>query len=73
MTDKETQLFESWIRDKKLTSTDLVQIIELCCTYGNIRPVSEYAKLHKLSYQGVIKTRNIIEILGVKCVVENNY
>jgi hypothetical protein len=64
--------FGRYCHEKGASTDMLLKIIELAITYGNIRTVSDYAKQNNLSYQGVVKTRNIVEILGVKCVVENN-
>ena len=56
----------------KIDNQDMVQIIELLGSYLNLMTISEYAKHHNKSYNGVKKHRNIITIFGNKYVLENN-
>jgi hypothetical protein len=54
-----------------LSESDLVQIIELSINLAGIYPVSGAVKLTGKTYNGLIKTRPVIEILGKKCVILN--
>lgn len=54
-----------------LSNGDLVQIIELCGSFLNIKSIPEYAKENNISYNGVKKCRNIVEIFGCKFVIDN--
>jgi len=56
----------------KLNNSDLIQIIELCGMYLNLKTIPEYAKQNKMSYNGVKKFRNIVKIFGCKFVVDND-
>ena len=53
------------------TNSDLVQIIELCGNLADLKTIVKYGKDNNLSYNGVKKTRNIIELFGVKFVVDD--
>ena len=54
-----------------LDNDSMVQLIELCGRYLNLRTIPQYAKENGMSYNGVKKHRNIISIFGVKYVVDN--
>lgn len=54
------------------TNNDLVQFIELAGRYLNLQTIPDYAKEHKMSYQGVRNYRNIVTIFNVKFVIDNN-
>jgi len=56
----------------KLNNSDLIQIIELCGMYLNLKTITEYAKQKKMSYNGEKKFRNIVKIFGCKFVVDND-
>ena len=73
ITDKEKLMLErleKLIHTKGVSSEFLVQLFELSGTYINISTISDYAKDHNLSYNGVKKFRNIKELFGVKFVIE---
>ena len=55
----------------KLDNSELVQIIELCGSFLNLQTISQYAKDHGKSYNGVKKHRNVIELFGCKLVIDN--
>lgn len=55
-----------------LSNADLVQIIELCGGFLNLKTISEYAKENNMSYNGVKKFRNIVEVFGCKFVIDND-
>jgi hypothetical protein len=56
----------------ELDNESLVQLIELCGNYLNLQTIPEYAKNNNLSYNGVKKFRNIVEIFKVKFVIDND-
>ena len=60
------------IHDGKWDSDSLVQLIELSGTYANLKTISDYAREHGLTYNGVKKTRKIIKLFGVKFVIEQD-
>ena len=55
----------------ELENESLVQIIELCGGFLNIKSIPQYAKDNNKSYNGVKKFRNIVEIFGCKFVIDN--
>ena len=54
------------------SNDQLAQIIELIGGYLNLMTISEYAKSHSLSYNGVKNNRQIINLFGNKYVIDNN-
>lgn len=58
--------------DGEFTNSDLVQFIEHCGKYLNLQTIPNYAKEHNLSYNGVKKFREVVEIFDVKFVIDNN-
>ena len=65
------QLICTSVDSGQLINADLVQIIELCGQYLNIMTIPKYANEHGLTYNGVKKTRNIVEIFVQKFVIDN--
>ena len=61
------QQFESG----KLNNDNLVQIIEHIGGLLNLQTISDYAKENSMSYNGVKKFRNVINLFGVKFVIDN--
>ena len=55
----------------QLDNDRLIQLIELCGEYLNIQTPADYAKNNGLSYNGVIKCRQIITLFGKKFVIDN--
>ena len=55
-----------------LNNESLIQLIELCGNYLNIATIPDYAVKNNMSYNGVKKFRNIVEIFGTKYVIEND-
>lgn len=58
--------------DGNFTNNDLVQFIEHCGKYLNLKTIPDYAKENKMSYNGVKKFRKVKEIFGVKFVFDND-
>jgi len=69
--DKVTKRIGEMTQSGELSNEDLVQIIELCGIYLNIRTIPNYAKENGLTYNGVKKTRNIVNVFGQKFVIDN--
>lgn len=63
--------FEKYIVENQISKECLVQFIELCGKYTNIKTLSDYAREENLSYNGVKKCRNVVEIFNVKFVVDD--
>ena len=61
------------IQNNGLTNDDLVELIKLCGAYLNLRTIPDYAKDEKISYQGVLKRKNIeiVKIFNTKYVIDN--
>ena len=60
------------VHRNKLSNECLVQLIELLGSYVNICTIPKYAKKHRLTYNGVKKTRHIVKIFDVKFVIDND-
>lgn len=56
----------------ELNNNDLVQIIELCGSYLNLRTISHYAKTEGLSYNGVKNFRSSVVLFGKKFIIDND-
>lgn len=60
------------VSNNSITNDELVEIIELCGSYLNIKTVSSYAKHKGISYQGALKGgRKTVLVFGVKMIIEN--
>ncbi len=57
--------------DGNFTNNDLVQFIEQCGKYLNLKTIPDYAKENKMSYNGVKKFREVKEIFNVKFIIDN--
>jgi hypothetical protein len=55
----------------ELDNNSLVELFKHTGNYLNLQTISDYARDHKMSYEGVKKFRNIQEIHGVKFVIDN--
>ena len=57
-----------------LQNKDLVEIIELCGNYLNLKTVSDYKRDNNISYQGArkdTKTRRNIVLFDTKYIIDN--
>ena len=74
-TTENTKKLINFIGDKlhkgELDNDSLVQLFELIGDYSNLMTISDYAKYHNLSYNGVKKNRKIINLFGTKFVIDN--
>jgi hypothetical protein len=55
----------------ELENGDLVQLIELCGMFLNLKTISNYSRDNNLSYNGVKKFRKIITLFNQKFVIDN--
>lgn len=60
------------LQKDELTNSDLVQIIERVNSYLNLKTIQKYANDNFLSYNGVKKHREIINLFGCKFVADND-
>jgi len=55
----------------KWSNDALVQLIALAGDFLNLKTIPEYSKENNMSYNGVKNFRNIINIFGIKFVIDN--
>lgn len=55
----------------ELDNTSLVEVFKASGRYLNLQTISDYARDHKMSYEGVKKFRRIETIYNVKFVIDN--
>jgi hypothetical protein len=65
-----TFIFQKF-QDGELDNDTLVQLIEQAGNYLNLKTITDYAKDNGISYNGVKNNRKIIELFGVKFVIDN--
>lgn len=74
-TTEKTEKIKEFIFNKmtngELNQDSMVQIIELCSMFLNLKTISQYAKDHNMSYNGVKKHRAKVELLGQKFIIDN--
>lgn len=63
-----SELFEKG----EITNEGMVQIIELCGSYLNLKTRSDYARENNISYNGVKKFRTGKKIFGVNFIIDNS-
>ena len=68
--DALTKLMKS-IERKKWSNAALVQLIEVSGDFLNLKTIPDYAKEHSLSYNGVKKTRQVVEIFNQKFIIND--
>lgn len=68
---KLNEFLDSKMYDGDFTNDDLVQFIESVGKYLNLKTIPDYAKENNLSYNGVKKHRQIVEIFNVRFVIDN--
>ena len=74
LTEKEKdilQRLEKYIYQNKVSNEFQVQIIELAGSFLNLQTISNYSRDKNLSYNGVKKCRQIIELFKIKFVIDN--
>ena len=55
-----------------LSNDDLVQIIEQCGSFLNLKTISDYAKDNNISYNGAKKFRDVKKIFNINFIIDNN-
>ena len=66
------QFLDIKMHEGEFTNEDLVQFIESVGKYLNLQTIANYAKYHKMSYNGVKEFRTIREVFNVKFVIDND-
>ena len=70
--DKLLLNIDKGMENRLLSNDDLVQIIEQCGSYLNLKTIPDYAEANKISYNGAKKHRHIRKIFNVKFVIDND-
>ena len=65
-----TFIFQKF-QDGELDNDALVQLIAQAGNYLSLQTISDYAKTHKMSYNGVKNNRTIITLFNVSFVIDN--
>jgi hypothetical protein len=60
------------VQEGTLTNDDLVQLIELCGSFLNLKTIANYSKENNISYNGAKKCRNGVKLFKVKFIIDNN-
>lgn len=71
-TEKLKDFIAKKFESNELDNDSLVQLIELCGSYLNLRTIQDYANQNNTSYNGAKKHRNIRKVLGIKFVIDND-
>jgi hypothetical protein len=56
----------------ELDNDSLVELFKHAGIFLNLQTIADYAREHKMSYEGVKKGRRVEEIYGVKFVIDND-
>jgi hypothetical protein len=75
MTEYEIKIIEKLqqsVIEGQISNECLVQIIEQCGSFLNLKTISNYAKENSISYNGAKKFRENIELFGVKFILDND-
>lgn len=59
------------IKKGEIDNNGIVQIIELCGGYLNLKSRSVYAKENNISYNGAKRFRDNVELFGMKFIIDN--
>jgi hypothetical protein len=70
-TDKLLKFIATKYEQGELDNSSLVQIIELCGNYLNLKTISDYAKSNGISYNGAKNFRKTVEIFNIKFIIDN--
>lgn len=69
---KSIEKLQESVIDGRLSNECLVQIIEQCGSFLNLKTISNYAKTNQISYNGAKKFRENIDLFGVKFILDND-
>lgn len=71
-TDKLIKFIFEKYQMNELDNESLVQVIELCGSFLNLKTISKYSKENNISYNGAKNFRKIIKLFDVKFVIDND-
>ena len=71
-TDKLLNFVSKKFESGELNNESLIQLIELCGSYLNLKTIPDYAKENNLSYNGTKKFRTIKILFNTKFVIDND-
>lgn len=63
---------EQAIQEDKWSNDGLVELLKLCGEYLNLMTIPRYAERVGKTYPGVVKTKEITELFGVKWIIDND-
>lgn len=70
---KSLRRLEEAVREDKWSKKGLVKLIKLIGEdYLNMMTIPRYAEAVHKSYPGVIKTKEVTELMGVRWIIEND-
>jgi len=69
--EKLTEYITKVVYKEELDNDSLVQLIELCGGFLNLKSIPQYAKDNSISYNGAKKCRNVIELFDNKYIIDN--
>ena len=70
--EKLTEYITKVVYKEELENDALVQIIELCGGFLNLKTIPQYSKDNNISYNGAKKCRNVVELFGNKFIIDNS-
>jgi hypothetical protein len=70
--DKITFEISQSFENGELNNENMVQIIELCGLYLNLKTISDYAKENGITYNGAKRFRNNVTIFNTKFIIDNS-
>jgi hypothetical protein len=71
-TYKITEFISKKFEVGELDNDSLIQIIKECGWYLNLMTISDYARLNKMSYNGVKNHRKLVSLFDVTFVIDND-
>lgn len=67
-----SKLIHNKVVNGELSNVQLIELINQCGSYLNLKNIPDYAKDNNMSYNGVKRFRNIVEIFNTKYVIDND-
>ena len=71
-TEKLLKFVHDKVQQNELDNKSLVQLIELSGAMLNLETIPNYATRTGMSYNGVKKSKEVIEMFGVRFVIDND-